>query len=478
MPSPITLASLIAAYLVTLVLVRWVVLNKKEQPVSTVAWILAIVLLPYFGGILYLFFGINRVERRKRHRRKTMKERLSRDLPRIGQYEVPVPAEFSESQRQLEKLLRNCECPGLTNGNTIEILDDTNIITRRIEEAIISARKSIHIQFYIWQPDEIGKRLRDLLIERAQAGVQVRFLYDQIGSMRLKHAFLKPMLDAGVQVASFLPGLSFRERWSFNLRNHRKLVVSDGRIGLTGGMNIGDEYLGRDKSFGRWRDTHLQVEGPAVLQLEQVFAEDWFYATGKELTTPEFFPVPDTSGDTIAQVVHGGPDSDDPTFHMMMFAAINVARSRIRLTTSYFVPTPALVTALSAAALRGVDVQIIAPGKSAHVVTIFAARSYYDTLLHAGCQLHEFKKGMMHAKTLTIDDDWAFVGSPNFDARSLLLNFEIGVAMYGTKPVTELTRQFDRDLEHCRLMTLEERLKVPRRRLFLENVARLFSPIL
>jgi len=478
MPSPLTLASLVVGYLVTLVLVRWVVLNKKEHPVSTVAWILAIVLLPYFGGVLYLFFGINRVERRKRQRRKAVRERLAKDRPRIAKYEIPVPEEFSEPERQIVHLLKNCESPGLTRGNAIEILDDTNIITRRIEEAIMSAQKSIHIQFYIWQPDETGQRLRDRLIERAQAGVKIRFLYDQIGSMRLNRTYLQPMLDAGIQVASFLPGLKFFERWSFNLRNHRKLVVVDGRIGLTGGMNIGDEHLGRDKSFGRWRDTHLEVRGPAVLQMEQVFAEDWYYATQEDLTSMDYFPEPDASGDRIAQVVSGGPDSDDPTFHMLFFAAINLAQRRLRLMTSYFVPTPALVTALSAAALRGVDVQIICPGKSASLVTIYAGRSYYDTLLQAGCRIYEYRRGMMHAKTITVDDDWSFVGSPNFDARSLLLNFEMGVAMYGSEEVAELNRQFDRDVGHCHEITLPERLRHPKRRVFLENIARLFSPVL
>lgn len=478
MPSPLTLASLIVGYLVTLILVRWVVLNKKEHPVSTVAWILAIVLLPYFGGVLYLFFGINRVERRKRHRRKTMKERLARTLPNIDQYEIPIPDCFTPTQRQMVQLIDNCDCPGLTRGNTIQVLDDTNIITRRIEEAILGAQCTIHIEFYIWQPDETGQRLRDALIARAKAGVKVRFLYDQIGSMRLSRKFLQPMLEAGIEVSSFLPGLSFRERWSINLRNHRKLVVVDGRIGLTGGMNIGDEYLGRDKSFGRWRDTHLQVEGPAVLQLEQVFAEDWYYAANQEITSPECYPVPAMAGPTLAQVVHGGPDSDDPTFHAVMFAAINCAQQRIRLATSYFVPTPALVTALSTAALRGVDVEILAPGKSAHHITIAAARSYYETLLHAGAKIYEYRRGMMHSKTLTIDDDWALVGSPNFDARSLLLNFELGLALYSAEIVTELNRQFARDLEHSHRITLEERLRLPKRKVFFENIARLFSPLL
>lgn len=478
MPSPLTLAGLIVGYLVTLVLVRWVVLNKKEHPVSTIAWILAIALLPYFGGVLYLFFGINRVERRKRHRRTRVRERLARVRPNIERYEIPTPKDFTPTQRQMVQLLENCECPGLTRGNAVEILDDTNIITRRIEEAIQGAHSTIHIEFYIWQPDETGQRLRDSLIERAKAGVKIRFLYDQIGSMRLHRRFLQPMLDAGIEVASFLPGLSFRERWSFNLRNHRKLVVVDSRLGLTGGMNIGDEYLGRDKSFGRWRDTHLQVQGPTVLQLEQVFAEDWYYATNQEITTPECYPAPLMTGEMLAQVVQGGPDSDDPTFHAVMFAAINCAQRRIRLATSYFVPTPALVTALSTAALRGVDVEILAPGKSAHIITILAARSYYDTLLHAGVKIYEYRRGMMHSKTLTIDDDWSLVGSPNFDARSLLLNFEMGLALYGEAATSELNRQFARDLEYSHRFTLEERLRVPKRKIFVENIARLFSPIL
>ncbi len=472
-----TAISLVAAYFVTLLLIRMVILTRRRQPAATVAWILSIVMLPYVGGLLYLIFGINRVERRARIIEAASRN-IHEHLPNLNVYEFKVEQQLNDQQIRLMKLASvGCDTRP-TEGNQVQLLADTNLTFRRIEEAVMEAKETLHLEYYIWRADKSGTRLRDLLVERAKAGVKVRFLYDGLGSLFLGRNFLKPMREAGITVSPFHSGHSLRAKWSINLRSHRKIIIVDGRIGFTGGMNIGDEYLGRNKSLGYWRDTHLRLEGPTVLQLQLVFAEDWYYATGEELVSPEQFPAPKVDDDVIAQVVSSGPIGNIRTFHALMFTAINEARDRITLATSYFVPTESLLMALETAARRGVEVRLLLAGRSAHYYTVLAGRSYYESLLSAGVTIHEYKRGILHSKTLTIDGNWSLVGSPNFDARSLLLNFEVGVAMYDRRIAKELEDQYEKDLLHSRLIRQVHWEKRPARHVLAENVCRLFAPIL
>ena len=277
---------LVEGYAVTLLLIRWVILSRKRQPMAAIAWILAIVFIPIFGGILFLLIGMTNIHRRREGKLAAARE-LAPKLPNVAQFELR-DLELTRQQTRLALLVTR-ECGGiLTGNNSIEVMADTNVTLRRIEEAILGAKQTLDLEYYIWQPDRTGTRVRDMLIERAKAGVKVRFLYDSLGSMSLNRKFLSAMTDAGIQVVPFLPGSSFRERWSFNNRCHRKIVIVDGKIGFTGGMNIGDEYIGANPEIGHWRDTHLRLEGPGVWQLQQVFAEDWYYSTGEELTDEEW----------------------------------------------------------------------------------------------------------------------------------------------------------------------------------------------
>jgi cardiolipin synthase len=467
----------ILGYMVTLALIRWVLLLKKRHPGSTVAWIMVILLIPYLGGLLFLVFGVNRVERRAR-RKHLASETIGREIPNVASFQLAPGEGVDPRQIPLIRLATRIADTVPTVGNDIEVLGDTNRTLGLIEQAVLAARQTIHLEYYIYRSDRTGKRLRDLLIQKARDGVKVRFLYDGVGSMWLTRRFLKPMRDAGIEVASFLPGPSFRERWSINLRNHRKIVVVDGRIGFTGGMNIGNEYLGRDPHVGYWRDMHLRMKGPSVLQLQQVFVEDWFYATGASLIQPEIFPKPTENGPVTVQVVASGPAGDSEEMHWLMFAALNEARETIHLTTSYFVPPPALVSALEAAAYRGVRVRLMLAGKAIFRWTVLAGRSYYDSLLDAGVEIYEYTRGLQHAKTLTIDGHWSLVGTPNFDARSLFLNFEVAVAIYDKRTAELLEREFDKDVEHAKRIDSAEWARRPLRHILAENTCRLFAPVL
>ncbi len=468
---------LFLGHLLTLSLLPSVLFKKKRQPVSTVAWVLVIALVPYLGGLFYLLLGINRVARRTILKRRAA-EVIASHLTELSQYHVLANEIPDEQSRRLARLAMRLSDSRPTSGNDIEIIPETTRTLAQIIAAVQQAEHTVHLEYYIWQPDRAGTAVRNLLIRKAQAGLKIRFLYDGVGSSRLTRRFLQPMREAGIAVASFLPGPSFRERWSINLRSHRKIVVVDGKIGFTGGMNIGDEYLGKNPQFGYWRDTHLMMRGPTVLQLQQIFIEDWFFATGEKPDLHELFPEAHDAGVQTAQVIAGGPDSDRETLHGLMFGAINEAVDRITLATSYFVPTQPLMAALESAAQRGVRVRLLLSGTSAHYATILAARSYYDILLECGVEIYEYTGGLLHSKTLTIDGRWSFVGTPNFDARSLLLNFEVGVILYAPSAADRLEEQFENDLQKAQRIPLAGWDQRPWRVVLAENFCRMFSPVL
>ena len=505
LPVPTWLAAAVsvAGYLLTLVLVRWVLLLKKDSPASTVAWIMAIALVPYLGGLLFLIFGVNRVSRRAALK-SAGDARIDAVTPSLAEYRVFPSESDQEPDRTLMRLQTAVGRFPAVGGNRVEVLDDTNRTLGLIRRAIENATHSVHLEYYIWRPDRTGTALRDLLVAKAAAGVSVRFLYDGIGSLWLTKRWLAPLRGAGAEVAAFLPGAGFRERWSLNLRNHRKVIVVDGREAFTGGMNIADEYLGLSAGRGWfggvkktdrawWRDTHLRVEGPAALQLQQVFAEDWFFATGKELggefAGGRLFPDPAASGKTagsaVCQCVPSGPvgptakgertaPRDLPN---LFLTAITSARTSIDLTTGYFVPPLAIAQALEAAAWRGVRVRLLVPGVGGKPWTIFAGRSDYECLLRAGVEIHEYRGGTLHAKTLTVDGTWSLVGSANLDARSFYLNFEVGLALYDDPTAERLSARFTADTAKAERIEADAWARRAGWRVLAENFCRMFAPV-
>ena len=467
----------ILGYGLTLLLLPVVLLVKKRQPVSSVAWMLTIAFIPIGGAVLFLLFGINRVQRRKESKLRSAVRLSERCQQRLEHARPPNESDRPETRR-LMRLTQRLTDTWPTIGNEVELLTDTNRTLGLIEQAILSAKESIHLEYYIWQSDKTGTRLRDVLIKRAREGVRVRFLYDGFGSFGLTRRFLRPMSDAGIQIATFLPGQTFRERWSINLRNHRKIVVVDGRVAFTGGMNIGDEYIGRRRNIGFWRDAHLRVVGPEVWRHQLIFAEDWYFATGEVLPDTEAFPAPEATGTVIAQTVSDGPEEDASIFQALMLSAINEADERILLVTSYFAPPSAIITALENAAFRGVRVRLLLSGRLNHALTLFAGRSVYETLLSAGVEIWEYHGGLLHSKTLTIDGHWSLVGSPNVDCRSLFLNFEAGMVLYDERLAQQLELQFERDLQDSNRISPEAWARRPWYHVVMENFCRLFTPVL
>jgi cardiolipin synthase len=349
-----------------------------------------------------------------------------------------------------------------------------------IFEAVRAARDHVHIEYYIFEPDRIGTQLRELLIERARAGVTVRLLLDALGSKRIGRRFIAPMLEAGVEVALFHDTrIGRRLRPVTNYRTHRKIVVCDGSVGFTGGVNITDEEDARTRPDA-YHDVHLRLEGNAVRWLQTTFLEDWSYATGK---TPQASAdalarvVPQLpAGDIAVQIVTSGPDNAQEAIHRMHVAAIHSAEQRAWLTTPYFVPGEPGLMALTSAALRGVDVRLLVPRRSDSWVVSAAARSYYDELIAAGVKVWEYKARMLHSKTLVVDDRCAMIGTANFDNRSFRLNFEVMAVVYGPSLAGPLAAQFETDLHSAASVRGHRRQPFWRR--LLEATARLFSPLL
>jgi cardiolipin synthase len=289
---------------------------------------------------------------------------------------------------------------------------------------------------------------------------------------------IRPLVEAGGQVCGSLPVNPLRSLFQLNFRNHRKIVVIDGAIGFTGGMNIGDEYLGKDRYFGYWRDTFLRIDGPGVAALQRVFIEDWAFATREPLNEERYFPPLEGQGRHAVQVVDSGPDQEPNSLRELYFAALLEAKRRLWIASPYFVPDAGMLDALRLACLRGVDVRLLCLSRPDHFVSFYAGRYYWSDLLGYGARVYTYVRGMMHSKIVLVDDDWALVGTANLDNRSLHLNFELSCVLFSRDLIGDLVTRFERDLEESRPLDAEtfERRGLAVR--LVENACRLFSPIL
>ncbi len=465
-------------YLIGIALIPRIIMERRESG-ATLAWVLVLFFLPYVGALLFLAIGAQTIRWRRKRRqlaREAVAPGLAASTQAVRPFEVlseeTTLAALGEPARELARLADRLALPS-SGGNAIDLLVDPEATFSSIETAIAGARSHVHLDYYIWRTDSIGRRLRDRLVEVAGSGVEVRILVDDVGSRSAGRSFWKPLVEAGGEVGRFLR-VNPLARWlllNLNNRNHRKIVVVDGRVAFTGGINVGEDRL---------RDTHLRLEGPVVARLQEIFVEDWFNATSKDLTPARYFPGPTRAGDARVQILASGPDDGRAhAIETIYFAALTLARKRAWLTTPYFIPDATLAAALRTAALRGVDVRVLLPGKPDQPFVYHAARSFFPELLEAGVAIYEYADAaQLHAKTATVDGCWATVGSANLDVRSFRLNFEANAVAYGPALASELERVFEQDLAHARRLELGEF----RDRAFLERAfegaARVLAPLL
>jgi len=422
------------------------VLRHPREPRAMLAWILGLLLLPVLGLILFLLIGRARVQRTRRRRRRS-RRKLARSLSaRTSSIrEVQAEPERVRIDRDLGNLVnlatRLSRHPP-TTGNEVTIYQDAEQTFLALQLAIEAAREHVHMEYFIFQPDETGQAVRDLLIKKCRQGVRCRLLLDYVGCLWWPRGFEQSLVDGGVELAFFLPAVPWRVGRRMNFRNHRKILVVDGHVGFTGSQNIGDEYLGRRRSGVPWRDTHMRLIGPAVHQLQGIFIEDWHFVTGTDLVDDAYFPTLEPRGEQVVQVIPSGPDEQARVMHHLLFAAIAAAQRSVCIATPYFVPDTAMLLALQSAAYRGVRVQLLIPSQSNHRMALWAGRSFYPELSEAGVEVYEYPDAMLHSKVVVVDELWAMVGSANMDERSFRLNFEVTAILYDEEPAKQLHRDF------------------------------------
>lgn len=472
---------------------------ERRRPTATLAWILVLVLLPVVGLVAYLLIG-RRKARRSRRSRRRRELRPTEATAAIANLQRS-PVDLAPQVTGLLRLALTRAAGPVRRADEVEFLSRSHDPFTALERAIAAAEHRIHVQFYIWRGDDTGKRMIELLTERARAGVKVRLLYDDFGSIGTPLRHFEPLRAAGGEIARYgAVKLRFaRPRGRLDFRNHRKLVCIDGKLGFTGGLNVGDEYRGTTRSGRVWTDILVRMTGDAVLGLEAVFIEDWLTATDELVELHSDLPgaparamierpvAPMVSTGPLVQIIPSGPDQapdgrDDKAsvIAATFVAAIGTALERVWIVTPYFIPDEALTLILQTAALRGVDVKILVPNVSDNDRRFvgLAARSYYDELMAAGCEIHEYSPGMLHSKYIVIDDTVAMIGSANFDIRSLYLNYEVTAVFYDRAVTCALAEVFGEDVRHGRKVEGAERAKIPLRWRFAEGLARILSPLL
>lgn len=460
--------------IIGLVSLPFILAQRRGRPMAALAWILAVFALPVLGVVLWWTIGFNHL-RRKRKWKKRSALRIKSDLSELRS-KLAIKSDLT-AQTHVPAAIQANDYGVFppTDGNAVELLVDGEEAFPAMLEAIATAQHHVHFQFYIWRPDTWGHRFRDALSERARAGISVRTMYDDLGSRRVNRHFLRPLREAGARCVSFLPNRILRGRWSVNFRNHRKILVVDGKVAFIGGINIGDEYA----STG-WRDFMVRLSGPVIDQIQEVFTDDWFFGSGGEsLAERAYFGRPShRTGNALCSVVASGPDTESQETLDALFIALNSAQHRVELMTPYFVPDRTILMTLRALCIRGVKVTLITPGQIDHRIVQWASRSYYRELLAAGVAIYEYRHAMLHGKAIVIDDAVSFVGSANLDQRSFRLNFEASVFIRDRALNQALSAVFRETRAQSDRVRIEDYPEAHGLRAALDALAQLASPLL
>lgn len=476
---------LLGLYFLNLLLSVITVFREKRDIAATWAWLLVLILLPGIGFIFYLFIG----KKLTREKIFDIKSQENIGMPELVQAQKEMLADdedllserqASENAKEMASLFLESDESILTKGNKVELFTDGEEKFDSLIEDISKAEHHIHMIYYIIHNDKIGKRVLRALEERAAAGVEVLVIYDALGSRSLRPKFFKTLKKLGGKAEPFfgskLPIINLR----FNYRNHRKIVVIDGKIGYTGGFNVGDEYLGEYKKFGYWRDTHLKIQGNAVLALQTRFLMDWNAAVSNHKLEYEenYFPLIDKKGHANIQVVSSGPDSDLEQIKKGYIKMISMAKESVFIQTPYFVPDDSVLESIQIAVMSGIDVKIMIPNKPDHPFIYRATMYYAEAMVNAGAEVYIYDNGFLHAKTVVVDGDICSIGTANFDIRSFKLNFEVNVFIYDDKIAKQQEQFFYEDMKKSYLLTKEMLDNQSKWLKFKQIFSRLFSPIL
>ncbi|MGV3488187.1 MAG: cardiolipin synthase [Tuberibacillus sp.] len=463
----------------TVLFIGIIIFLENRNPSRTITWLMLLAIFPIVGFICYILFGQSyrkkRLFRKRAHFDHNFESAAVSKI--IDQEKLKIMGEHQQSTLRLAARLGQypvsfaTETKVLTNGN------DT---FKAIFEAIAHAKHHVHLEYYIVRHDQLGTQLKELLIKKAGEGVEVRFLYDAVGSWRLSKKYVQDLRAAGVQMVPFFPVRLPFFNHKINFRNHRKIAVIDGKIGFVGGLNVGDEYLGKLPKFGFWRDTHLSVRGEAVKNLQDIFLQDWYYMTGTFVSGEEYFytmPIV-KDGNGAVQMISSSPDDEWEVIKSLFFSMIVSAKRSIWIASPYIIPDDDILSALKVAALSGIDVKILVPNRPDKHIVFYASHSYFPELLQAGVKIYEYRSGFMHSKVIIIDHELASIGTANMDMRSFHLNFEVNAFLYRTESIIQLVADYIDDLEQSSQIEWEVFKK---RHIFMrviESTSRLLSPLL
>ena len=467
---------LLALYAYTLISTISVLLLENRNPAKSLSWVMVLLFIPVIGMFFYLLLGQD-YRKKKIISKKSIRQVIDRPVASFDINKLDTTL-MNENQLNLIKLLyKNSESAGYA-FNRIDILADGESTFNALFEAIRNAKDHIHIEFFIFDDDKISNELRELLIQKANEGVRVRMIYDYWGSFDLSKKYLKSLKNAGVYIRPFLP---FRWRISrsskINFRNHRKLIIVDGNVGFTGGLNVADRYI-FGNSLGKWRDTFVRMEGSVVHGLQLLFMVDWFFVDRKLIDGPQYFPEPVKHELNLIQLVNSGPDSDWEAIMQGIASAIASATKYIYIHSPYFMPTDVIATCLQMAALSGVDVRLMIPARSDSRLSDASTASYLAPALEAGVRIFRYNNGFLHSKAIVIDDFISIVGSCNLDERSFVQNFEADAFIYEYKTASVLKGLFLKDIDNCEELSNEDWSNRKRRQKLKESFARLFSPLM
>ncbi|MFW6207345.1 MAG: cardiolipin synthase [Spirochaetota bacterium] len=466
-----------------IVLTVQIVLDNKPPEVA-VAWILAIYFLPYFGAGLYLLSGVNWKKKKimKQLPERTFKTYLG---PILEQQKTFL--QNTETDYELDNDMVKTISLALQSGNSILTLNNSVRFYYEggpfFDELIAdleNAQDTINMEFFIYRSDELGRRIKDILERKAREGVKVRLLFDGVGCFnKLSWKFKRELKQSPIDARYFLDPMNILSSRLLNYRNHRKIVVIDGQIGYTGGMNIGLEYMNGGRNFRRWRDTHLRLEGESVQLLQGVFLSDWYNSGGDVIQDARFFPLPATRGSFVPmQIVVSGPDSDWNSIKKLFLHLISNANNRISIQSPYFIPDQPLMNALETAALSGVEVNLMMTGCPDKRIPFWVAHTYFEDLLKAGVHIYLYEQGFLHAKVLIVDTMISTVGSCNMDIRSFHLDYEVNAFFYDTKITADLIAQFNADVAECRQVAFEDIRELSIFRRLRNSIFRMIAPVL
>ncbi|WP_436373325.1 cardiolipin synthase [Cytobacillus sp. BC1816] len=467
-----------------IILAVFVIFLERRDAGATWAWLMVLFFIPLLGFFMYLFFGQN-LTRRKMFQWEDRKkigidELLNNQIKGIKEKDFHFRNNIIKKSKDLIYMHLVNNDSVLTQDNEVRIFTDGKEKFNSLVEDIKNAADHIHLQYYIFKRDNLGKSLINLLTEKAREGVKVRLLYDELGSRSLHKRVFKELIAAGGEIEAFFPSRLHFINLRINYRNHRKIAIIDGRIGYVGGFNVGDEYLGLNPKFGYWRDTHLRIRGSAVHSLQTRFILDWNQASHRHdiYYAPEYFPLAESRDSVGMQIVTSGPDSEWEQIKNGYIKMISSARKSIYIQTPYFIPDASLLDALKIAALSGVEVNIMVPNKPDHMFVYWATYSYIGEMLKANANIYIYENGFIHAKTLIVDEKVSSVGTANIDVRSFRLNFEVNAFIYDEDVSKELTESFQEDVQLSTNLTAEDYRNRALKIKLKESISRLLSPIL